>query len=626
MNAWAESEPEDLSSESPKPILKQPQKPTSLSQHVVEYHIDVKLNAEQKQLYGQQTLTWTNPGSVPVSELYFHMYPNAFQSKKTSFIQESGGQLRNDKMREDSFGHMNILTMTTTKGEDLTTRMEFVQPDDGNKHDQTLLKVPLSEAIYPGHEYTVQIDFEVVLPFTFARMGYVDDFVMAGQWFPKIAAYEAKGTRDREQDGWNLHQYHGNSEFYANFGSYNVKIQVPADYIVAATGFPTEKPVPQGDRKTYHFYIDDVHDFAWAASPHFEYVEVPFSTENIPGVRIKLYLDPKHAHLEERYLYAAKQSLMRYSEWYGSYPYSTLSIVVPPEGGNGAGGMEYPTLITAWAAEEETPGLDLERVIIHEIGHQYWYGMVASNEFEEAWLDEGLTSYAEDRVMESEYGIISNTLIESSYITSPQSLQRPSWEYRDQNEYAENVYTRAKLVLKTIEQEIGVKQMDQVLRTYFQQWKFKHPSTTDFQNTLEQVTGQSWDKFFEQFVYGGLMLDYAVESIQVQPLRKDGKLLYESTVVIHRNGGFYQPVPIKFHFADNSSYMNNWEGMDNRTQFTLVHSTPVDWVMIDPEYTLILENKHINNFMKTTVNERTQVRWNVGVTKIIETIVGWVAW
>ena len=122
-------------------------------------------------------------------------------------------------------------------------RMAFVQPDDGNKDDHTLLKIPLPKPVGPGEQVTIKTEFLVKLPAAFARMGYVDDFVMAGQWFPKVAAYERKGTRGRTEPGWDLHQYHGNSEFYADFGMYDVKIQVPANYIVAATGFPVKPAV-----------------------------------------------------------------------------------------------------------------------------------------------------------------------------------------------------------------------------------------------------------------------------------------------------------------------------------------------------------------------------------------------
>ncbi|MCC2684363.1 MAG: EnpEP protein [Paenibacillaceae bacterium] len=535
-----------------------PQTPEPLSQRVVEYHMSVTLDATKMRLQGSQNLTWKNPGTVPVKELYFHLYPNAFESKQSTFMKESGGQLRNDKAKADSFGHMRVLSVKTVQGDDLLSRMSFVQPDDGNKNDHTLMKLVLPTAVLPGEQVTLLTQFEVAMPAAFARMGYVGDYVMAGQWYPKLAVYEPKGVRGRTEEGWNLHQYHGNSEFYADFGIFDVVIKVPAGDIVAATGFPTQQPVVSGDVKTYHFYADDVHDFAWAASPHFVYHEEPFSAPNVPGVKIKLYLDPKQQDLKDRYLAAAKKSLTRYSQWYGEYPYSTLSIVVPPPGGNGTGGMEYPTLITAWDATEANPGLDLERVVVHEIGHQYWYGMVASNEFEEAWLDEGFTSYSEDRVMAEEYGNASNLPIEASYITDPAALRQNAWDYNTRGEYADNVYTKAKLALTAIERQVGAQTMNKVLRTYFQRWKFRHPSTEDFQKVLQDVTKADWATFFDQYVYGGLMVDYSIESIHSQPVTVDGKPLVESTIVVQKHGGTAGTVPIEMHLSDGSTVVRMW--------------------------------------------------------------------
>lgn len=620
----AATEPQQPPLEPPKPTVTNTPKP--LSNRIVEYHMTVQLDTEQKALNGVQAVTWKNPGSQPVQELYFHLYPNAFQSKKTTFNRESGGKLRQDEMRENSFGHMSIESITTEDGTDLSRSIQYVQPDDGNKQDQTLMKVQLPRPVNPGEQATLNLRFAVKLPYVYARMGYAGDFVMAGQWFPKVAVYEPKGTRGRADEGWSLHQYHGNSEFYANFGIYNVKIQVPSSYTVAATGFPTKPAADDGTKKTYHFYADDVHDFAWAASPHFEYVEEKFSAPNVPGVKIKLYLDPAHKDLKDRYLHAAKRALSKYSEWFGVYPYSTLSIVVPPAGGNGAGGMEYPTLVTGWDASVNTDGLELERVIVHEIGHQYWYGMVASNEFEEAWLDEGFTSYAEDLIMTSEFGYKPNLPLESSYVTSPEPLKQSSWHYGGHDRYADNVYTRAKLVLAGIEKEIGQKQMLRVLRTYFERWKFKHPSTADFQAVLESVTKKDWNEYFEQFVYGGKMTDYAIEQIQTRKLKQDGKTVYENAVLIKKHGGHYMDVPITFRFTDGSSIEKIWDGRDPQVLFTITSDSPVEWVAIDPQHTMILENKRINNFMQVSIDGKWKVRWNIGIVKLIETLLNGLVW
>jgi hypothetical protein len=603
-----------------------PPKPQPLSQHIVEYHIQVELDAENKRLIGRQTLTWKHPGSQPVKELYFHMYPNAFRSMESTFNRESGGKLRNDRMGEDNFGSIRLTALTTSDGIDLNRRTSFVQPDDGNEQDQTLMRVQLIQPVQAGSEITLNMSFEVQLPRVYARMGYAGDFVMAGQWFPKLAVYEPKGRRGAETEGWNLHQYHGNSEFYADFGIYSVQIKVPENYIVAATGFPIKPAVKYGGKKTYQFYADDVHDFAWAASPDFVYVEKEYATARIPGLKIKLYLDPAHAPLEERYLQAVKRSLDEYARWFGTYPYSTLSVVVPPAGAGGAAGMEYPTLITAWAADEADPGNDLERVVAHEIGHQYFYGMVANNEFEEAWLDEGFTSYAEDKVMETVYGIAPPLTIESSYITSPQPLAKASWDYPNHRVYAENVYIRAKLVLYGIERTIGEETMRKVMRTYFGKYRFKHPTTADFLQVLEQVTNRSWDDYFDQFVYDGRMVDYAIRSIRSVPVRLDSGEAYENRIVVESRDGIHGSADILIHFQDGTNAKQTWDGRKGETEFKIVSRSPVAWALIDPERTIVLENRHINNFMKTEVDERQKIRLNVGITKLIEGLIQWFAW
>lgn len=219
--------------------------------------------------------------------------------------------------------------------------------------------------------------------------------------------------------------------------------------------------------------------------------------------------------------------------------------------------MEYPTLVTAFGADDTTPGYDLERTVVHEIGHQYFYGMVASNEFEEAWLDEGFTSYAEDKLMEQEYGLIPNLPVQSGLITSPASLTQESWKFDSQNHYAANVYTRGKLVLLGIEQQVGAKTMERILSTYVKKYRFKHPTSADFQKVVEQVTHKSWSDYFNQYVYGDGMADFAVENIQVKPVEKDGQTLYESSVTLVKKAATTRKSPFaSFLKMDTSSPRN----------------------------------------------------------------------
>lgn len=606
------------------------QQPTAeiLSNRVTEYHIQVKLNEDEGSLTATETLTWTHPGKKAVNELYLHLYPNAFSSADTTFMKESGGKLRSDVMPKDGWGSMELTEIRTTDGISLLHRLQYVQPDDGNPQDRTLAKVRLPVTVGGGESVTLKLRYTVKLPKIFARMGTAGNFVMAGQWFPKVSVYEPVGTRGRKTEGWNLHQYHGNSEFYSDFGIYSVTIDVPESYTVAATGFQTKPAVRKDGRKTVQFYADDVHDFAWSASPDFIYAEEPFSSTEVPGVRIKLYLDPAHKDLKERYFYAAKVALANFSKWYGKYPYSTLSIVVPPENGNGAGGMEYPTLITSFGANGESPGYDeLERTVIHEIGHQFFYGMIASNEFEEAWLDEAFTSYAEDKLMEQEFGIASNLPVQAALISTPAPLTQSAWKYGSGDSYAKNAYYRGKLVLLDIERQVGAKTMKRILYSYSQKYRFKHPTTADFQRIVEQGTGRSWKSYFNQYVYDGKMSDFSVDRITVSQMKsKNGSPLFESTVQLSRLGGTAAKVPILFHFKDGNTVRKTWNGNGDHIQMTLQYKEPLDWVQIDPDYSLVLENKHINNYMKAEIDEQTGTRATLGVVKLVEALLGVLVW
>ncbi|WHY19586.1 M1 family metallopeptidase [Paenibacillus sp. G2S3] len=598
----------------------------ALSQRVVEYHIDVQLVPDTETLIASETVTWTHPGSKPVSDLYFHMYPNAFASPDTTFMKESGGTLRGDTMPENGFGSMTLTDLRTTEGTSLMQRVQFVQPDDGNVNDKTLLKVHLPQPVNGGESVTLKLKYEVQLPKIFARMGVSGNFVMAGQWFPKLSVYEPKGTRGVKEEGWDLHQYHGTSEFYSNFGIYNVTIAVPSDYTVAATGFPVKNAKLKQDQKIYQFYADDVHDFAWAASPDFTVAEEAFSTPEVPGVRIKVYLDPLHKDLKERYLQAAKAALTYFSKWYGPYPYSTLSIIVPPKEGNGAGGMEYPTLVTAFGATDSSPDTSLERTVVHEIGHQYFYGMIASNEFEEAWLDESFTSYAEDRLMEQEYGIKTNLPLQSSLVTKSEPLNLETWKYDGAESYSRNVYIRGKLVLKDIERQVGTKAMNSIMSTYARKFRFQHPTTSDFQKVVEKVTKKSWQPYFEDYVYGGGAPDFSIDTITIKKNGSSDAQSYESIVKITNKGSHYVDVPIKFTFADGSAAERVWNGEGAETTFQLLSDNLLLSAEIDPEHTVLLENKHLNNFRLAEIEPKTLSRWTLSVTKLVETVLGTLVW
>lgn len=598
-----------------------------LSKRVVSYHIQVNLREEEHILDGEEVITWTNPGKEKVTDMYVHLYANAFKSKDSTFMKESGGQLRGDKATEKSVGSITLQSLETLAGENILPRVKYVSPDDGNSNDSTVATFRLIEPVGPGESVTLRMKFEVQLPEVFARMGFYDGFVMAGQWFPKIAAYETVGSRNVTKEGWNIHQYHGNSEFYSDFGVYSVKVYAPENYTVAGTGMQTKTANIGQGRKMVQFYAEDVHDFAFSLSPNFITYDSSFSEIGIPGVKIKLYLDPSHEALAERYMHAAKSALAYLGKNYGTYPYSTLSIVVPPAGADGAGGMEYPTFVTALAANSANPGYELERTVIHEISHQYWYGMVANNEFEEAWLDEAFTSFTEEKIMDNAYGVSSNHRLEASYMTNPAPLKLNSWLYDSHNHYAENVYLRGKLLLLDIEQIVGRDVMSKIMRSYFETYKFEHPTTKQFQRVVETITKQSWQNYFDKFVYGNESADLAITNIESRQFQEQNKTIYEYTILLEQNSAIHRSIPIQLTLEDGTKFEKQWElGDDTKLHFVERSEVPISWIKIDPEQTNKLDYQLNNNFMRVQLPHTELTKVNIISVSILDYVLRLFSW
>jgi len=400
---------------------------------IVRYQMSARLDAGAKKVTGHYHLTWWNHTGDAISDLYFHLYLNAFKNMDSTFLKEAALSRRRDLLKEwraepeeAKWGWVDVNKLQIVGGADLTGAITFVHPDDDNAADQTVIRVPLAQPIPPHGSLELEVDFTSKLPRALARTGYDGDYVLVAQWFPKIAVYEGAGERGRQAGGWNCHQFHANTEFYADYGTWDVDLTVPADYILGATGFLRRRQENPDRTTTYYFYQDDVHDFAWTASPHLLKLERTFAWGrevrdeevaqwarilNLPAeqvglrdVAVTLLLQPCHHALADRYFRAAFNGLKYFGLWYGQYPYDTLTVVDPPRDSN-TGGMEYPTFITGgtyfWPGEHS---FDPEGVTVHEFGHQFWYGLAGNNEFEEAWLDEGFNTYSTGKVLETAYG------------------------------------------------------------------------------------------------------------------------------------------------------------------------------------------------------------------------------
>ena len=374
-----------------------------LSDRIVFYDIEASLDSESKMIHGKEVLIWRNRSDDYVKKLQFHLYLNAFKNTKSTFMKESNLRHRGmsfDKKDSTSWGWIDIDSIRIVDGASLMDKIKFTQPDDGNQDDQTVIEIELDEPVKPDGQIELEIVFSSKLPRIMARTGYSNNYFLVGQWFPKIGVYEKAGMRGRKTSGWNCHQFHANTEFYADFGTYDVSITLPEEFIVGAVGVLKNEIRNNDSTKILQYYAEDVIDFAWTASPKFLVYE-----DKWEHVDIRLLVQPEHETSANRYLESAKYALQFFRDNLALYPYTTLTVVDPPFGGLASGSMEYPTFITGgalWGFPEGFKGT--EAVTIHEFGHIYFMGILATNEFEEAWMDEGVNTYFENRIMDHYYG------------------------------------------------------------------------------------------------------------------------------------------------------------------------------------------------------------------------------
>jgi hypothetical protein len=564
--------------------------------NVVSYQIDVKLDVQKKELWGEEIVTFRNQSEKSVDTLFLHLYTNAFKSGSTTLMRES---LFPDhvKKKEKYRGFVSIEKVSLRDGSDLTEHKII---------EETIMKLPLPEPLAPQGKIELEINFVVVLPELFVRMGYSGNDFMIGQWFPKMAVLEEDGD-------WNAHQYHFNSEFFADFGTYHVCITVPKQYVVGATGYLVEKRENPDASVSFVFHAEDVHDFAWAASPNYR-----ISKKMVDGVGLSFFYKPENEESVERIMDYAEFALEFYDSIFGEYHYHYFTMVDTKVGLAG-GAMEYPTFITVSPSRLPQDKIRADALtVFHEIAHQWWYGMVASNEFEEAWLDEGFAVYSERRALEERFGKEANIIdmwglkvsdLDHARLGNLLDLQsdpvvRKSWEFRNYPSYLSRVYFKASLVLETLRNYLGQEKMDHVLKEYFRRYKFKHPNTGDFIQVVNEVTEEDFTFFFEQLLFGTGYCDYEVVSIESIPIETgDEKDRYATEVQLRRLGEVVIPIDVEIQLEDGQRIKEFWEGKERWYKIELKTDAKIRSATIDPLDKNVVDINFNNNSLSAEFND-----------------------
>jgi len=511
----------------------------TLSDRVVDYRIHARLDPVAHTIEGRQQLTWRNRSALAVRAVYLHLYLNAFEGEGSTFMTEKrelGFEFRSDAdVKPGDWGHTELKKVTQ---QGAAVPWYFVHPDGGPASDHTVVRLDLPQLVAAGASTTLEIEFRDQLPRVMARTGYFGSFHLVGQWFPKIGVLELPGERGATAPRWNVHEMHLHSEFYADYGHYDVSIDVPEGYTVGATGEEAAPPLHKDGRVVHRYVQGDVHDFAWTADKRTAPpLQGLYTGEGSPPVKVRVLFPPEYAHNAAPVLKATLDALAYFSRTLGPYPYRTVTAVIPPFNAGEAGGMEYPTFFTASAYRDASPGTiqayALDFVTIHEFGHGYFYGILGSNEFEEPMLDEGLNEFWNLRMLRERGQRIDLTTpllkrldiapsmapfdaerLGAGLSEPPDALGKNAWQRLSSGSYG-SVYARTATAMRELEERIGRPAVEEAFKAYYARWKFRHPAIADLRDVLAEVSGQpqTVDEIFRLHVYAASKVDDRVESL-----------------------------------------------------------------------------------------------------------------
>ena len=600
------------------PLARVSQEPAAAaSPRNASYRIDAVLDPAKNEILGTGRLKWRNISRNPVSELRFHLSWNAWRDARSSWMREQAlGRGRSLARRPaEDFGGIEV-TVIATGGKDLVDKAKFIAPDDGNGDDRTVLVVPLDAPVAAGESIEIELGWTARIPRTFARTGRIGRYYFIAQWFPKIGVLT--------DDGWNAHQFHAATEFFSDFGEYDVTLTVPRGWIVGATGklAATESGNTGGVRQ--RFVQADVHDFAWTTSPDFVEHRERFEEPGLPPVEMRLLLQREHAGQEARHFRATRAALKYYGSWFGPYPYEQITIVDPvtifnpASQGESTGGMEYPTLFTAgtrwWAPLR---GTQPEAVTIHEAGHQFWYGLVATNEFENAWMDEGLNTYSTGRVMDQDEAFPNGFVATGRYfgglagweytdvawsraidgnrlnafrpVASYDTQSTPTWQYWPGSASA-ITYNKTSLWLATLERMIGWDATRAILGVHFRRGAYRHPTPDEFFAIAREVYNRDLSWFFDAVHRASATFDYGVAQVTSEPTPAG----FTHTIVVRRYGDGVFPTPVRVTCGATIRLLF-WNGAERWKAFEVRDAERVTKVEVDPDRVLMLDVNYTNN-------------------------------
>lgn len=601
-------------------------------QQDVSYKINVALDDSLHMLDGDISISYTNNSPDDLSFIYIHLWPNAYDNKHSAMSRQhmENGDFDFYFATPEEMGYIRNLDF---KSGENTLNWDLLS-------DTTdIAKVELPNPLKPGQTIEINTPFRVKIPSgSISRLGHIGQSYQITQWYPKPAVYD--------KDGWHQMPYLSQGEFYSEFGDFDVSITLPDNYVMSATGdlqnegerqwlhelaqettrmfeeFGASGVRKKGKRvqketgtKTLRFKQSQVHDFAWFADKRYfvlhDTVKLPHTGKIVDCWSM---FTAGEAHLWEKSIEYIKDGLYYYSLWNGDYPYNHCTAV---DGTISAGGgMEYPNITVIGRSGNAAM---LETTIVHEVGHNWFYGILGSNERDHAWMDEGLNTLNENRYLETKYpenglfdGYVSvpkpiqrtfglevfkqKSLHEFSYLLNArrnydQAIELNSAEYTPTN-YGGIVYSKTGIVFDYLKAYLGNKLFDECMQAYYEKWKFKHPQPEDLQNVLEETSGHDLDWFFDDVIKTTKTIDFKIVSAKISAWKSiEVKVVNKGEI----NGPFAVAA-----MSNDSVLTYQWYDSipENGTVLLPIPKEPYNRIKIDP-YWEIPEINRSNNTLKT---------------------------
>ncbi|MBD00343.1 MAG: hypothetical protein CL841_03170 [Crocinitomicaceae bacterium] len=599
-------------------------------QQKVDTYIDVELDDENHILRGFEKMVYYNNSSFTLDKIIIHLWPNAYKNSNTNLAKQkySDGSISFKYADSIDLGYIDSLDFKVN-GDKVKWQFLNEQVD--------ISELYLTKPLNPGDSITITTPFRVKIPSgKFSRLGHIGQSYQITQWFAKPAVFD--------KNGWHPMSYLDQGEFYSEFGNYDVSITVPKNYILMATGdlqneeeleFLNEKaeltsqlikennlpvrdsfgrkdmsfPKSSVEKKTLRFVQKNVHDFAWFTDKRYHVLKGELNVNNRKITSWALFTN-NEAKLWRRSIEYINDATRYFSKWVGEYPYNHVTAV---DGTISAGGgMEYPNITVIGSSGDSK---SLETVIVHEVGHNWYYGILGSNERDNAWMDEGLNTYIEIRYMEEKYpngyfrkkdstqnesrGISLNISLEEKELQHiayqfnasrnyDQPLKMGSKDFTQMN-YGAMVYCKTGIGFHYLKAYLGEELFDNCMNEYFKQWKFKHPNPDNIKAVFETVSNENLDWFFEDYIKTTKKTDYSFKKVS-----KINDLEY--LIKLKNVTGYKSPIPIQIINDSNEIISEKWiNGFKKDTTF--VYKTSVKPSRIAIDYDVITTDYNYKNHM-----------------------------